>query len=164
MEILDPDFSAILQVLVDHQVDFIVVGGVCAVLHGAPLMTFDLDVVHSRTPANIDRLVAALQQLDAIYRDLAGRRITPDQSHLVTDGQHLLTTRLGALDVLGTIALGKSYEDLLPFTEEASLDLLLRVRILDLPTLIDTKQAAGRPKDLNALPVLQQTLAEKRRE
>ena len=54
-----PDFLAILQTLAKHQVDFIVVGGVGAVLQGAPISTFDLDVVHSRTSDNIDRLLVA---------------------------------------------------------------------------------------------------------
>lgn len=44
-----PDFSAVLEVLAKHEVDFIVVDGVCAVLLGAPVATFDLDIVHSRT-------------------------------------------------------------------------------------------------------------------
>ena len=55
-----PDFLAILQPLAKHQVDFIVVGEVGAVLQGAPISTFDLDVVHSRTSDNIDRLLVAL--------------------------------------------------------------------------------------------------------
>jgi hypothetical protein len=47
------DYLLILQTLADREVDFIVVGGVCAVLHGAPIMTFDLDVVHSRARDNL---------------------------------------------------------------------------------------------------------------
>jgi hypothetical protein len=39
-----PDFLEILKVLSRHKVDFIIVGGVCAVLHGAPVSTFDLDL------------------------------------------------------------------------------------------------------------------------
>lgn len=50
-----PDFLEILQGLTAHHVDFIVVGGVCAVLHGAPVATFDLDVVHSRQLENLHR-------------------------------------------------------------------------------------------------------------
>ncbi len=46
-----PDFLAILQTLVAHRVDFLVVGGICAVLHGAPIANkFDLDLVHSAPP------------------------------------------------------------------------------------------------------------------
>jgi hypothetical protein len=50
------DFRRILQTFVEHEVDFIVVGGVCTVLHGAPVYTFDLDLVHSRAPDNLERL------------------------------------------------------------------------------------------------------------
>jgi hypothetical protein len=60
----------ILEVLSDQGVEFVVVGGLAAVLGGAPLSTFDLDVVHCRNPANIERLLAALHLLDAVYYDL----------------------------------------------------------------------------------------------
>ena len=63
-----PDFLAILQTLTEHQVDSIVVGGIGAVLQGAPVSTFDLDVVHSRTTDNVDRLLATLKALNARYR------------------------------------------------------------------------------------------------
>ena len=63
-----PDFLEILKVLTKHKVDFIVVGGVYAVLHGAPVTTFDLDIVHSRSSQNLSRLMSALNELDAFYR------------------------------------------------------------------------------------------------
>ena len=52
----EPEFSAVLEVLRRHDVEFIVVGGVCAVLIGAPIATFDVDIVHSRTDENLERL------------------------------------------------------------------------------------------------------------
>ena len=58
--------AELLGVLARHQVDFIVVGGVAAVIQGAPVNTFDLDVVHARTPDNIERLLGALRELDAV--------------------------------------------------------------------------------------------------
>jgi len=69
-----PNFLEILKVLKEYQVEFIVVGGVCAVLHGAPISTFDLDLVHSRAPNNIDRLMVALKTLDAHYRGRGHRK------------------------------------------------------------------------------------------
>lgn len=54
-----PNFVEILKVLTRHQVDFIVVGGICAVLQGAPITTFDLDVVHSRKAENLNKLMTA---------------------------------------------------------------------------------------------------------
>jgi hypothetical protein len=56
-----PNFLSILRTLRKQKIDFIVVGGVGGVLQGAPITTFDLDVVHSRDPVNIERLLAALQ-------------------------------------------------------------------------------------------------------
>src|SRR5438132_1257792 len=112
------DFRSILQVLADHQVDFIVIGGVCAGLHGAPLTTLDLDVVHSRAPENLDRLQQALQELDAFYREHQTRRLTPTLSHLASPGHQLLLTRFGPLDLLGTISRDRGYEDLLGHTQE----------------------------------------------
>jgi hypothetical protein len=53
------DFLAVIRVLNEHEVDFIIVGGVAAVLGGAPISTFDLDVVHSRSVKNVQSLVGA---------------------------------------------------------------------------------------------------------
>src|SRR5208283_3676304 len=129
-----PDFLAILRTLVEHQVDFIVVGGVCAVLHGAPVSTFDLDVVHSRAAENLERLLKALQVLDACYRGQGDRRITPALSHLASPGHQLLMTNAGPLDLLGTISNDRDYETLLPHTVEIEVGEDLRVRLVDLPT------------------------------
>ncbi len=88
MEVPNSDFLDILQTLVAHKVEFIVVGGICATLHGVPLHTLDLDVVHSRSEENIDRLLPALAQLDSRFRDLAGRQIKPARSDLASPGHH----------------------------------------------------------------------------
>jgi hypothetical protein len=96
------DIRAILRKLAEHEVEFIVVGGVAAVLAGAPINTFDLDVVYRRTPDNLDRLLAALSELDAVFRG-DPRRIRPNRSHLESAGHKLLATRHGDLDCLGSI-------------------------------------------------------------
>ena len=72
-----PDFFEILKTLTEHKADFIVVGGVCAVLHGAPISTFDLDLVHSRSPDNLGRLISALKELDAFYRGQKNQHLKP---------------------------------------------------------------------------------------
>jgi len=83
-----PRFRDGLETLARHGVEFVVVGGVAAVLNGAPISTFDLDIVHARAPANLDRLLAALTELDARYRDLTGRVLRPELSALAGDGHH----------------------------------------------------------------------------
>ena len=158
-----PDFEAMLRALAAHQVEFIVVGGVCAVLQGAPVTTYDLDVVHSRSPENVERLIRALAGLDARFREPAGRRIGPGRSHLASPGHQLLVTRLGPLDLLGSVSGGAAYEDLLARSEVMSLEDGLQVRVLDLATLIDLKTRVGREKDLMVLAVLRRTLEEKQR-
>jgi predicted nucleotidyltransferase len=157
----EPNFLDILRILTKHEVKFIVVGGVSAVLQGAPLMTFDVDVVHSRDPQNIDRLLAALTSLDAFYRLGAARRLRPGPSHLSSPGHQLLATQLGPLDLLGTVGEDRDYNSLLPHTLEVELE-EVRVRVLNLETLIQLKEQAGRDKDLAVLPVLRQTLEQSR--
>ena len=152
-----------LRVLRQHEVDFIVVGGVCAVLHGAPLMTLDLDVVHSREPENIARLLAALDELETRYRAPGHRGRRPGRSHLASAGHQLLLTRYGPLDVLGVIGRDRGYEQLLPHTQSLPLGQRLTVRVLDLPTLIAVKEETAGDKDKAVLAILRRTLAETRR-
>jgi hypothetical protein len=155
-------FLSILQTLVDHGVDFIVVGGVAAALRGAPLNTFDTDVVHALEANNLERLLDTLEGLDAYYRLQPERRLRPDASHLATRGHQLLMTRFGPLDLLGAIGNGRTYVDLMPHTGELLLRSDLRVRVLDLETLIAVKEEVGGEKDLATLPILRRTLAESR--
>lgn len=155
------DFLAILETLALHRVDFIIVGGVCAVLHGAPIATFDLDLVHSRTPANTSRLMSALEALNARGREKLDQHIRPDESHLASPGHQLLMTRFGPLDLLGTAGAGRGYSELLPRSTELPLTGGLRVRLLDLDALIELKTETGRDKDKAVLAILRQTLEER---
>jgi predicted nucleotidyltransferase len=157
-----PDFLALLRALNDHQVNFIVIGGICAVLHGAPVNTFDLDVVHSRQATNIEHLMAALRALGAYYRTHPEKKLRPQASHLSSPGHQLLMTRFGPLDVLGAVAGGRGYEELLPHSTEMSLGGNVKARILNLETLIEIKEATGGEKDVAVLPLLRRTLREKR--
>src|SRR5436305_4610311 len=124
-------FLGLLRVLLRHEVEFFVVGGVAAQLEGAPILTFDLDVLYDRAPENLARLLAALRELKARYRDPAGRHIEPDAAKLATLRMHLLLTELGALDVLGSIGNGLTYGDLVDRTIAFELG-GARVRVLEL--------------------------------
>ncbi len=157
------DYWALLEALAKHEVEAIVIGGVCAVLRGAPVNTFDLDIVPRREPENLTRLLAALEELDAYYREAAHRRLRPSLAHLASPGHQLLMTRFGALDVLGTTTGDRSYEDLLPHATEMTLRDDLTVRVLDLPMLIRLKEETNRDKDRVVLPILRHTLAEEQR-
>lgn len=156
-------FADLLRVLATHEVDFIVVGMTAGILHGAPVTTVDLDVVHRRTPENVARLLRALAELDAVYRH-DPRRLRPGESHFTGPGHQLLSTTHGDLDCLGVIDQDRGYEELLEQTAEMSLGGGLTIRVLTLPALIEAKERAGRPKDLAVLPVLRATLDELKRQ
>jgi hypothetical protein len=142
-------------------VEFVVVGGVAAVAHGAPISTFDLDVVYSLAPENLSRLQGALSDLDAVFRG-DPRRIAPGETHLASRGHKLLQTRLGPLDLLGAISQTVGYDSLV--TDAVDLEVEgNRYQVISLERLIEAKRAAGRPKDLLALPILEATLEERRR-
>jgi hypothetical protein len=153
----------ILAELEAGEVEFIVIGGVAAVLQAVPVVTMDVDIVHRRTPENIDRLIAVLAGLEAHYwPDPGRRRLPPRADDLVGQGHILLQTRLGRLDVLCEISGERGYEELLPHTvsiEEES----LRLRVLDLPTLALVKTESGRPKDRLVVPLIIATHEERKK-
>jgi hypothetical protein len=163
MEKSRPDFLLILRVLSKHDVKFIIVGGVCGVLHGAPISTFDLDLVHSRAPDNVEHLLAALKELDARYRDPAGRLLRPKKAHLSSAGHQLLMTKGGPLDLLGEIGSHRDYDQLLPDTITIKLSARLRVRVLTLEALIREKEQMAGDKDKAVLPILRKTLEQRGR-
>jgi len=147
------DLEALLEALCEAEIEFIVVGGAAAVIHGAPITTMDLDVIYRLTDANIDRFLSLLEGLEARVRDPAGRDLVPNRSHLEAKGPLLLSTNLGPLDPMASLADGRGYEELFEHSIQAEGG-DLPIRILDLETLIEVKTAAGRAKDRLMLPVL----------
>ncbi len=149
----------VIEVLVRHEVEFRVVGMTAGVLHGAPAVTFDLDILYSLDAVNIQRLLAALVELEAIFRG-DERRLAPNQSHLESRGHKLLMTKFGIVDVLG--ALGDyDYRDLQGDAPALAIG-PMSVNVLSLERLIEVKAKAGRDKDIAVLPLLRATLARKR--
>ena len=153
------DFPALLSALSTAGVEFIVVGGVCAVLQGAPVSTFDLDLIYSREGQNLVRLEQVLSELEAFYR--LKPEVIPDARRLDSSGHHQLMTKFGPLDLLGSTVAGEGFPELLEHTELVELGMGKTVRILDLPTLIQIKEALARDRDLAVLPILRRTLAER---
>jgi hypothetical protein len=157
------NFLAALRALAERRVEFMVIGGVGAVLHGAPMTTVDLDVVHARTADNVERLHLALVKIDACYREHLPKLLRPRIADLLLPGHHLLMTSFGPLDVLGSVTTGQTYFDLVARTEEFVLEPGLAVRVLSLDALIELKEATNREKDRLVLPVLRRTLEELRK-
>jgi len=148
------DFALILETLTRHNVNFIVVGGVCAVLLGAPVSTFDLDIVHDRNSLNVARLHNALSELNTHYREHLPNLITPSPENLKSSGHHLLLTNHGPLDVLGTIGINDDYQALVSKTETISIGDGTTINILNLDTLIEVKTKTARAKDKPMLEIL----------
>ena len=159
----DPDFDAVLRELHAAGIKFILVGGVAAVIHGAPTDTFDIDIVHSREASNVERLLPMLEAWGAVYRIQPERRLKPKSSSLVSPGHQNLITKFGPLDLLGTIGNDLSYEDLLPHSEEMNFGEGVRIRVLSLEKLIEIKEQLGGEKDRAMLPILRRTLEERKK-
>ena len=153
--------TRLLEELCASGVEFIVIGGAAGVLHGAPVTTMDLDIVHRQTPENIAKLLQVLLKLGAYFHpDLAHRRLSPREGDFAGQGHLNLQTNLGRLDVLCQLSERQGYDELLPHTEEFPHG-DFRLRLLDLPTLIAVKSAVGRPKDRMVVPILIATLEER---
>jgi predicted nucleotidyltransferase len=149
------DFPKLLRLLTEHDVAFIIIGGVAAVIHGSSRLTQDLDVVYQRSTQNLTRLVQALAEQAPYLRGAPPG--LPFQWSVATLSMGLnftLETSIGPLDLLGEVTGGGSYEELLDHTIEIEV-FGIRCRCLDLPALIRTKRAAGRPKDLEAIAELE---------
>jgi predicted nucleotidyltransferase len=149
------DFPKLLQLLTEHDVAFIIIGGVAAVIHGSSRLTQDLDVVYQRSPQNLTRLVQALAEQSPYLRGAPpGLPFEWSVATLRMGLNFTLETSVGPLDLLGEVTGGGRYENLLGHTIEVEV-FGLRCRCLDLPALIQTKRAAGRPKDLEAIAELE---------
>jgi hypothetical protein len=149
------DIPALLRALVRHRVDFIIVGGVAATMHGSARVTQDLDIVYARDEGNLARLVGALRRHRPYPRGAPrGLPFTWDMETLRRGLNFTLTTDLGDLDLLGEITGGGTHDELFPHSIEVEA-FGFRCRCLDLDTLVRVKRAAGRPRDLEAVAELQ---------
>ena len=152
-------FETTLRALAEGGVRFVVVGGVAAAAHGAARATYDVDVVYERSDGNLALIAAALAPLRPYLRGAPpGLPFHLDAATLERGLNFTLTTTGGDLDLLGEIAGGGGFEDLLPWSFEAEM-FGARVLCLGLDKLIEVKRAAGRPKDLEAIAELELLLA-----
>jgi hypothetical protein len=149
------DFKALLRVLSEAGVEFILVGGVAATVHGSTRLTADVDAVYRRDARNIERLVLALTPYHPYLRGApAGLPFRWDAPTIRRGLNFTLTTDIGDLDLLGEIIGGGGYESLLPDTVGIRV-FGAECRCLTLDRLIDVKRAAGRPRDLEAIAELE---------
>ena len=118
------------------------------------MQTYDIDIVYSREQGNVDRLLNVLREIDAFFRLQPERLLRPTASHLAGSGHLNLMTRYGPVDLLTTIGENFSFADLLPHSDEMNIGEGIRVRVLNLETLISVKEKLASEKDLAVLPLL----------
>ncbi|MFL5409869.1 MAG: hypothetical protein ACJ79D_00735 [Myxococcales bacterium] len=148
-------FRKIVELLSSHKIEFIVVGGLAAIVHGSPRLTQDVDVVYSRSAENLQRVVDALRPHEPYLRGAPpGLPFLWDARTLKNGLNFTLRTTLGDIDLLGEITGGGGYENLLPHSQELPM-FGVRARVLDLDKLIEVKRAAGRPKDFETIAELE---------
>jgi hypothetical protein len=155
------DLGGLLQVLDRHQVAFVMIGGLAAVVHGSPFPTEDLDITPAAESGNLERLSAALDDLAAKVR-VDG---VPDGLPFAHDAASLgvvrvwnLTTKFGDLDISFVPPGTTGFRDLDGSAGAVELDGVV-VRVASLADIIRSKQAANRPKDQRVLPTLRELLA-----
>ena len=141
------DFAAVLRVLAEREVAFVLIGGLAANARGSATITYDLDICYARDKANLDRLATALRDMNARLRGV------DEDVPFILDAQSLrngdsftFVTDYGPVDILATPSGTSGYDDLVKAAEPMELaDHLVQVVALD--DLIRMKRAAGRPKD-----------------
>ncbi len=158
------DIERILSTLTDHGVEFILVGGVAAIAHGARRLTVDLDCVAKRSYENLDRLTEALRELNARLRvgglDDAKAAQLPVRIDRETLGRMEISTwrtDAGDFDVLADLRTSDGrrllYDDLISRAGAQPLHGVV-VRVAALDDIIASKEWADRPKDHDALSEL----------
>lgn len=157
---MSTDFDKLLPALVHGGIEFILIGGVAGIVHGAARLTYDVDVVYARNSTNFKRIASTLKPLSPYLRDAPpGLPFALDERTLRNGLNFTLTTGYGDLDLLGEVAGGGGFRDLLPHCIEIEA-FEVKFKCVDLRTLIKLKRAAGRPKDFEALAELEALLRE----
>src|SRR5829696_2108454 len=146
--------EAPLRLLGEYNVHCVIIGGIAATIHGSLLLTNDLDVCYARDSTNQERLAGAFQSVNARLRNAPeGIPFIPDAETLKRGLNFTFSTDIGDLDLLGEVRGVGNYEEVL--AGSITVDLFgHRFAVIDIGKLIVAKRAAGRPKDLIALPEL----------
>ncbi len=154
------DLKLLFTSLARHKVEFVLIGALGATLHGFPRNTRDADITPARDPANLDRLAAALRELDArIYTEQIPEGLPFDCSPQMLARADVwnLITKAGRLDLAFKPSGTEGFDDLARQAVRFELygHPLLAARLED---IIRSKAAANRPQDRQDVEVMREML------
>ncbi len=147
----EPLLTRIARALAKHRLEAVMVGNAAAALHGTPVTTLDIDFMFRRTPAN-------MRKLKAVARNLGASIFRPDYQvselfRLVNDDQNMQIDFMPRLDGVRSFEGLRARAVTIPFGDGSLL-------VASLADIIKSKRAAGRPRDLAVLEVLEKALEE----
>jgi len=151
---LNPEL--LLETLSRHKVNFVLIGALAARLHGFPRLTADADITPASDKPNLERLVAALKELDArVYTESVPEGLVFDLSATAIARARMwnLVTKAGRLDIAFEPAGVEGYDDLKRDAERFEA-FGVRFLVASLDDIIRSKEAAGRPKDMDDVTIL----------
>ena len=141
------DIATLLRVLLQHKVEFVVIGGVAMIANGSNHVTGDMDVCYNRSPSNLAAVAAALTSIHAYLRGAPkGLPFKADVPTLQAGLNFTLETDSGDLDLLGEVSGVGAYAQALAQSQEREI-FGCKVAVLTLDGLIAAKKAAGRNRD-----------------
>jgi predicted nucleotidyltransferase len=149
------DFIELLERLNKAGVDFVIVGGFAGTVYGCTMVTQDVDICLDFSPANLLALQKTIADLHPVHRMTPGRqKLELTEKNCSSFKNLYLDTDIGRLDCLGAIKGIGDYQKV----KEASVTMEtdgVRLRVLNLDALIESKKAMNRPRDRHAIAELE---------
>jgi hypothetical protein len=146
----------LFDTLARHHVDYVLIGGLAATLHGSSALTNDADICPAPSRDNLERLADALRDMDSRIRsdpESDGVAFSLDADFLARMNLVNLTTRFGDFDIAFRPSGSLGYDDLVQRATEVAIDGTI-VPVASLADIIRSKEVANRPKDRATLPIL----------
>lgn len=149
------NLNLLLKILNENNLDFVIVGGFAAIVHGASQVTKDLDICVALSESDVKQLRVALEKLHPKHR------MTPQKLSFLEHPQQIsslknlyLQTDLGIIDILGQIT---GVGDFAKVAQNAiTIELMgFPCKVISLDDLIQAKKAMGSPKDLQTVAELE---------
>ena len=149
-----PVLFRIARLLAEHGLEAVLIGNAAAALQGAPITTVDFDFMFHKTPASLRKLKALAAALDAVI--LRPYYPASDLFRIVRDEDGLQIDFMGSIHGVRSLASLRSRARVVAFE---GVELL----VADLADVIKSKRAAGRPRDVASLAILEKALHEETR-